>query len=117
MTRCVTDRHARVGVMTASSQNNLVVVPERGKASYVVGRYNAADAREGLTFEVSQLGADHESTVRPLVEILPEADLGIHEAPVVGQACRRRAGCEACSRRNQAAAVVVSGITIAERRG
>src|ERR1700731_3360624 len=93
----------------------LVVVPERGKGGYVVGRYPAADAGEGRTFEVFQLGAYHETAHRALVEILPEADLGIREALVVGDACRRRAGGEARSRRGHAAAVVVSGIAIAER--
>src|SRR6202140_4948603 len=93
----------------------LEVVSERGKADYVVGRYDAADAAERRAFEIFQLDAEREAAHRALVEILPEADLGIHEAPVVGDACRRRAGGEAFSRRSHAAAVVISGIAIAER--
>ena len=38
--------------------NDLEVVPERGKADSVVGRYDAADAAEGRTFEVFQLDAE-----------------------------------------------------------
>ena len=68
-----------------------------------------------VRFRYSKLGADHELAVTALVEILPEADLGIHDAPVVGDACRRRAGGEAFSRRGHAAAIVKSGIAIAER--
>src|ERR1700726_4918814 len=93
----------------------LVEVPQRGKGDSVVGRYNAADAGEGRTFEVFQLDAERESAHTALVEILPEADLGIHEALVVGDACRRRAGREAVSRRGHAAAVVKNGIAITER--
>src|SRR6202021_3912407 len=42
-------------------------------------------------------------------------NLGIRDAPVVGDAGRRRAGGEARRRRGHAAAVVISGIAIAER--
>ena len=59
----------------------LEVVSERGKADYVVGRYDAADAAERRTFEVFQLDTEREAAHRALVEILPEADLLSKDVP------------------------------------
>src|ERR1700746_1148973 len=93
----------------------LEVVSKRTKSDSVVGRRRAADADEGLTFDIFQLHAENESAHGALVEVLPEADLGIHDLPVVGDACRRRAGGEAVKRRSKAAAVVKGGIAVAKR--
>ena len=93
----------------------LEVVSKRTKSDSVVGRRRAADAAEGVTFDIFQLHAENESAHGAFVEVLPEADLGIHDLPVVGDARRRRAGGEALQRRGQAAAVVRGGVAIAER--
>src|SRR6202161_3362237 len=99
----------------ARSSSALEVVPEGVELDKVVGRWRAADAAESCTFDVFELAAEHEPAVRALEDVPPIAALNVHEALVISDACRRRAGGAAVNRRCHAATVVKNGSAVAER--